>query len=352
MSYIALKATEEIGLLTLASLCFIVFVDFLMRKKEFAMTISVETLLYTSSVDGVGPMKMEVALLPGKKRLPVVAVMTGYHGTRAEVRQTVERLAAKGLCAVGIDMRGRDGAPGHKDSGAVEIYDIVDALNTVCKKYSEAVDRDTWHIVGYSGGGGNVFSAVTKFPGRFVVACEFFGISDYEVWYQTTSRKDCVQSMNNWIGGSPGEFPGRYQARSSLLAAGNAQWTDVHLFWDEEETQCPEPMHSRFKEEAQKQSDGKARVTPHCSRKTDENRWYHGYPDGVPSLIAAEDIFVPLMLSQKGPLKLPSQGQLAVPGFVVTPKFEYWVGDGKTAAGRIEYSTDSYGKVTIKNISF
>jgi hypothetical protein len=314
------------------------------------MSISVEMLSYFSSVDGTGPMKMDVARPAGKTGLPVVAVMTGYHGTRAEVRTTVERLAEKGLCAVGIDMRGRDGASGSKDSGAVEIYDIVDALNTVCGKYGEVVDRNTWHILGYSGGGGNVYSAVTKFPGRFVVACSFFGISDYELWYKMTSRGDCIKSMNNWIGGPPEEFPGRYQARSSLLAAGNARWSDVHLFWDEEETQCPEPMHSGFKSEAEKQSGGTARVTVHCSRKTDPNRWFHGYCDDVPSLIAAEDIFVPLMLTQKGPLKLPSQGELAVPGFVVTPSFEYWIKDGKTSAGRIEYSIDPNGKVKIKDI--
>ena len=52
-----------------------------------------------------------------------------------------------------------------------------------------------------------------------------------------------------------------------------------------------------------------------------------------------------------GPVTLPLRGKLAVPGFVVTPGFEYWIGDGKTSSGRIEYSIDPNGKVKIKNIA-
>ena len=57
------------------------------------------------------------------------------------------------------------------------------------------------------------------------------------------------------------------------------------------------------------------------------------------------------MLNKMGPVTLPLRGKLAVPGFVVTPGFEYWIGDGKTSSGRIEYSIDPNGKVKIKNIA-
>jgi hypothetical protein len=183
-----------------------------------------------------------------------------------------------------------------------------------------------------------------------VVAVSFFGIADYAMWYKTTSSKECIQSMNEWIGGSPDEFPDRYQARCSLAAAGNARWTQVHLFWDEEEITCPEPMNTQFKQAAEKQSGGSAEVILHQSRKTDRYRWFHGYPDDSPFLIQAEDIFVPLMLKQKGPLTLPPQDKLAVPGFVSTPGFEYWIGDGKSAFGWIDYQTDPRGNVRIKAI--
>ena len=311
------------------------------------MGVRVETMAYVSSVDSVGPMAMDVAWKEGAKGLPVTAVMPGYHGTKAEVRATVERLAGKGLCAVGINLRGRGGAPGEIDSGAAEIHDIADALGTVCRELKTTVDADRWSIVGYSGGGGNVLSAVTKFPGRFGVAVSFFGISDYAIWHATTSRKDCVESMHRWIGGSPEVYPDRYRARSSLLAAGNAQWTDVHLFWDEEETECPEPMHSNFKSAAQEQSCGRAKVTLHCSRKTDTHRWFHGYPDGIPSLIAAEDLFVPLILKSQGPIKLPAEGELAVPGFVAAEAWEYWLEAGQSGFERVRYTTDSSGRVKI-----
>jgi pimeloyl-ACP methyl ester carboxylesterase len=314
------------------------------------VNIIVETLSYFSSIDRIGPMKMDVARPEKAESLPLVAVMAGFHGSRANVRTTIERLAQKGLFAVGIDMRGRSGAPGQPDAGGAEIYDIVDALNSVCAAYPRAIDKDTWHILGYSGGGGNVFSAVTKFPDRFVIAVSFFGIADYGMWYKITTSKECIQSMNCWIGGSPEEFPDRYRARSSLEAAGNVQGTQVHLFWDEEELICPEPMNSQFKQEVGKQSGGTGGVYLHQSRKIDPYRWFHGYPDDQPSLIHAEDIFVPLMIKQKGPLAFPLQGKLAVPGFVSTPGFEYWIEDGKNSFGWIEYQANQSGKIRIKKL--
>jgi len=61
------------------------------------MNITIETLLYFSEVDGAGPMAMDVARPANGKNLPLVAVMAGFHGSRANVRTTVERLAQKGL---------------------------------------------------------------------------------------------------------------------------------------------------------------------------------------------------------------------------------------------------------------
>lgn len=264
--------------------------------------IQTETISFCSSVDGTGPMFADVAVALGARQVPVVAVMPGFHGTRSRVRSVVERLATKGLCAVGIDMRGRGESAGAPDAGGVEIHDIVDAVRAACDHCGDAVDRDTWHIVGYSGGGGNTLSAITRFPGRFVVAVSFFGISDYAMWYRSTSSDDCRRSMEQWIGGTPESCPEKYRARSSLLAAGNARWTDVHLFWDVDEVICPEPMNSLFKEHAVRDSSGAAHVALHCSQTTDRCRWLHGYPDDTPSLIEAEAIFVPLMLAKRGPI--------------------------------------------------
>lgn len=210
------------------------------------MKTATKTITYFSSVDGTGPMYADIALAENAQNLPLVAVMPGFHGSKALIRTVIERLAQKGLCAIGIDMRGRGDSAGHKDAGGIEIHDIVDAMNTACTNFPRAIDKNAWHILGYSGGGGNVLSAITKFPGRFIVAVSFFGMSDYELWYNTTPSAECKKSMEEWIGGPPDRFPQQYQARSSLRAAGNAQWTDVHLFWDEEELTCPEPMNFLF----------------------------------------------------------------------------------------------------------
>ncbi len=293
---------------------------------------------FSSTVDGTGPLYAEAVWDNSLKNLPVVAVMCGYHGTRENVASTVRRLAEKKLCAVGIDMRGRGRSAGTPDSGAVEIHDIIDGLTAVCGQLASWVDPERWNIVGYSGGGGNVFSAITKFPDRFQVAAAFFGISDYEYWHRSEGRADCNRTMEKWIGGTPDQVPEKYKARNSAFAAGNCLKTEVHIFWDEQEADCPGRMNEIFAENATQA--GHQHVICHKSKVTDKHRWYHGYEDDHADLIAAQDLFVPRMLERNVDLSLPPTGRLKVAGYVETRNFKFWLGNGKAGAAEITYNLD------------
>jgi dipeptidyl aminopeptidase/acylaminoacyl peptidase len=102
---------------------------------------------------------------------PIVVVMHGYSmsSTVAGVRENAQRLRDAGFFAISVTMRGREGSEGTRDSGGLEIHDIYDAVEAVKTSFARLVNPANVHITGYSGGGGNTLSALTKFPDYFRV---------------------------------------------------------------------------------------------------------------------------------------------------------------------------------------
>src|SRR5690606_20148014 len=94
------------------------------------------------------------------------------------------------------------------------------------------------HITGYSGGGGNAMSALTKFPDYFRAGSSYFGISDYGYvdgvgWYTNGAGSGHRSQLRTDIGDPTQEDPDvvdRYHARASSLAARNNPYSEIHLF--------------------------------------------------------------------------------------------------------------------------
>jgi len=162
-------------------------------------------ITYPSSVsaDGNGPLDLKAELNFDNQKLhaPIVVVMHGYSPITnfPDVRTQAQRLCNAGFFAISVALRGRDGSDGIRDSGGVEIYDIYDAVEYIKHDpmFGQLVDPNNVHITGYSGGGGNVMSALTKFPDYFRLGSGFFGMSDYGYdqvygWYFLGGR--CVSS--------------------------------------------------------------------------------------------------------------------------------------------------------------
>src|SRR5688500_17494975 len=150
------------------------------------------TLSYKSTVssDSNGPLDLVAALNcdTGKLDAPIAVVMHAY-GTGPNMlqglRPNAQRLRDAGFFVVSVAMRGRDGSNGTRDSGGMEIHDIYDAVEHVKATFPTRVDETNVSITGYSGGGGNAMSALTKFPDYFRAGSAFFGMSDYG--YDTTN---------------------------------------------------------------------------------------------------------------------------------------------------------------------
>ena len=178
---------------------------------------------------------------------------------------------------------------GEPDDGAMEIHDIYDAVVNCHEEFDGQLDMNNIHAMGLSGGGGSVFSTVTKFPEFLNTAASFYGIADYGYWYyysNPTNRAGFQEMMRQNIGGTPDDRPERYMARNSLLGAGNNPHTDIHLYWDETERQCPNYFNLKFHHNAVVH--GLNNVSLHETLVTEPGRALHVYPLGEPTRMCLE----------------------------------------------------------------
>ena len=296
-----------------------------------------KTLHYHSRADGAGPLYADYCYRDDGKAKPLLLVMHGYSGNRTAVAADIRALAQHGVVAVAPDMRGGGESAGRWDSGGLDVYDAVDAMFAVHAEIPAQVDAGKWHIVGYSGGGGNAISAGCRFPDLFRTAVSFFGIADYAGFYTGMGRPDCNAIMRQAIG-APEEFPARFEARNMTPAAGNARGTRWWFFWDAEESQCPpnrcvEPWCAAYR------ASGGTHLQVSVSQPTDAIRWLHGYRTDHPLLANADALFLADVLRQPaaGELALPDEGALVVPGYLVTRHFRVMLGDGQEGTATIRY---------------
>ena len=312
---------------------------------------------------------------------PIAVVMHGYSpatGNFGNVRGNAQRLRDAGFFVVSVAMRGRDGSAGVRDSGGVEIYDIYEAVEAVKATYTGLVDESNVHITGYSGGGGNVMSALTKFPDYFRAGSSFFGMSDYGYdetagWYFAGAASNHQNQLRTDIGnptlGDP-DVADRYHARASSLAARNNPYSEIHLFVNDNEVTCP-PIHvTRYHENAvaAAQQPGEfdnihVHIAPshralyedfngNGTNESSERQWWpHGFPT-ADQQAAGEGWYLGRLLDGSIPEpQLNLSDQLYVAGFVKTRAFEFWIGDGQNGAGLLDYALSESQKSFALNLT-
>jgi len=308
--------------------------------------IKMETLTYASSADKTAPLYADIALRPDGKPKPLLVVMHGYNGSRADVNLDLKELVEKGVVALAPDMRGSGESAGKWDSGGLDTHDILDAVLAAVAAHPREINARNLNIVGYSGGGGNAIACAVRFPDLFQTCVSFFGISDYGAWHQSKGRPDCSQRMERALGGPPEKVPEMYVARNANTAAGNAL-ARLHFFWDEEETQCPPDTIEKFAVNYQKA--GLTRATVHVSKRTDKDRWLHGYRTDHRRLSQADALFLPDVLAGTASPALPRKGRLVVNGYLVTRRFAVRIEDGQRGRVVVEYDV-SGAKPAVKVI--
>jgi len=332
---------------------------------------------YQSSVsrDKNGPLDLyaELNYCIDHNNAPIAVVMHGYSPVSWSVngvRANAQRLRDVGFFAISVSLRGRDGSDGIRDSGGVEIYDIYDAVEYVKSHFSAYVDPTNIHITGYSGGGGNVLSALTKFPDYFRAGSAYFGMSDYGYdlqtgWYFLGASSGHRKQLRSDVGdpsiGDPA-IRDRYAARASYLASHNNPYSEIHLFVNQNELTCPPINDENFLKNAtshqkylgefkniQLHIGGKGEYidfnNDHINQSDELQDWPHGFPTAEQQH-AAESWYLDRLL--KGVIPQPVlrlSDEFYVAGYVKTKFFSLWIGDGQNAAGVLQYCfTSNYLK--------
>ncbi len=295
-----------------------------------------ESLVYSSSVSHLKPLKAWTAFRPDGNPKPVVVMLHGFgepilrHGGR-RMLGTARHFALRDLFAISVDLRGREESAGQRDDGGLEVMDIYDAVQAALQKHPNEIDASCINMTGGSGGGGNTFSAVTRMPDLFSNATAFFGITDYGHW-ANTSYKGVLEPN---IGGTPAQVPDRYSARNSLLGVINNAYTNFHFFWDEKETICPPWMDTEYRRLAQEL--GYKNITAHESKESDAVRWLHTGFDRA-TAIESERICMPLFIERNNPApKLAPSGQFMILGYLMTKRFRTLFGQGNNAVVQLDY---------------
>jgi len=322
----------------------------------------------TVSTDTNGPLDLYAELNYDRSRTdaPIAVVMHGYSpasGNFDNVRANAQRLRDAGFFVISVAMRGRDGCDGVRDSGGVEIHDIYDAVEGVKAHFGVYVDPTNVHITGYSGGGGNVMSALTKFPDYFRLGSSYFGMSDYGYdplngWYFNGAAGSHQTQLRTDIGDPTSGDPAvldRYMARTSNLASRNNPYSEIHLFVNYNETTCPPVNHSLYRENAVAAADYAGEfgdITVHVggygeyvdfndngiNESNELQYWPHCFPS-ADQQHAAESWYLDRLSAGEIPQPvLNAADELYVAGYVKTTPFDLWLGDGQNAAAELAYS--------------
>lgn len=383
MKKIKEKSAVRRGSASIAGLVLTSMSLFVLRGAEAANVQTVFT--YPSSVtlqsgNGIS-LKAELNYNNSVTNAPVAVVMHGYStgSDFANVRANAQRLRDAGFFAISVAMRGREGSQGARDSGGVEVYDIYDAVEAVKVSYAGYVNPANVHITGYSGGGGNAMSALTKFPDYFCLGASMFGMSDYGLdlingWYNNGANyggvrtSQLITDIGNPNTGGPLVLD-KYQARASNLAAKNNPYSEIHLFVNRDEPICPAVNSISYWSNAvaaQSFPGEFSNIKLHLgtngiyhdfnsngvNEASELQYWAHGYPTANQQTSGESWYLTRLKNGLIPQPTLNGSDELVVAGWVKTRPFELWLGDGQNAAASLAYSVSQVEKLfTLRILS-
>lgn len=309
----------------------------------------------------------ELDYVSSRSNMPIMVVMHPFSdltGQFAAYRDNARRFNDLGFFTILPAMRQREGSEGIRDNGGVEIYDIYDAVEAVKAAFPALVNSNSISITGYSGGGGNTMSALTKFPDYFRVGAAYFGMSDYGYntnsgWYFYGSAAS-HQAILNAAPGNP-TSPGAsvvidsYLARASNLASKNNPYSEIHLFVNNNEPICPKINDTSFRDNALAAASFPGEftnITVHIgasglfqdfngngiNEADEEQYWPHSDPTAAQQHAGDAWYLDRLLAGQIPEPSLNATDTLFVAGFVKTKRFALWLGDGQNAAAELIYS--------------
>lgn len=271
-----------------------------------------------------------VAIYKPEKPSPIVLLSHGWHQSVMPPDDKTES-PYPGFLAVQVDMRGRKYSTGKPDCNGLELYDFYDTWQYVTKHYGQYIsDPSQVYYVGGSGGGGNGFAIIGKFPDMFCSALIQCGISDYAEWFRQDQVGEFRDDMIPWIGGTPEQKGEAYKSRSGITTVKNVL-TPSYIVHGETDVRVPVSHSRNFVERATKFH----KPVKYLELKNvgTRNHWGNITPDQEKQ----KEALSALALEKHPEPQLPTKGELIVAGYVVTKHFSVFM-DSIDQVGKIKYN--------------
>lgn len=293
---------------------------------ELTGTYNESANLYTSTIDGYNNLIYKYAYDIGLSNIPLLVIMHGWNGDMDEFTiNEMRKFASYKYFVIAPGMRGRNDADGSRDASARELMDIYDAIFNVYNYFPKLIDKSKLVIAGWSGGGGNVLGMCSKFPDLFNSSIVNFGMVDYgydaiDSWRVTNPGYNT--SIVDAVGVAVSET-NEYLSRNHLNSITNYKGY-LYIFHDTEDPTVDVINSQNIDTE---ELTGQDNYEYHESTIGDADRWTHGAPF-VGSDIEKAEAFWKVDGLTRIAKTIPIAGSLYISGYIVTKRFEVWLGDG------------------------
>lgn len=244
---------------------------------------------------------------------------------------------------VSVDMRGRAFSDGTPDCNGYELYDVYDAVEYVKGHYKEYIlEQDVVYFESGSGGGGNCYEILCKFPDYFAAATALCGMSDYAEWYRDDTAGDFRDELSVWIAPDPDRYPMEYRSRSGIDGIANLY---TPLFIAHGETDVRVPVHHARDYVKKATVSGKSELVKYLELKGvgTMSHWGNATEEQMETVrrLSEEN-----RLCHRVPVEIPDKGTLTVHGYIVTKKFSVFL-DGTDKCATLCYDINA-GKFEIE----
>lgn len=284
---------------------------------------------------------------------PKGVLLVKMHGWHGQVKTThsdnVPDPADRGYFSISPEMRGRGDATGNPDCNGWELQDVIDAVEFARRHYRDRIaNPEIVMLSGGSGGGGNVYALLGKYPDYFTAARATSGMSDYGLWFIFDRKGEFRDELEGswaqnpkgwraWIGGTPETNPEAYRSRGGLTTAGNLL-TPTIVFHGADDVRVP-ALHARLWVGAAHGQGRGALVRYHELAGVGDQRDHFGNetPERRAWRTQAGAAF---LAEHRVPPQLPERGSFVVAGLVKTSKFEVIL-DSIDRVGRVDYDLSS-----------
>lgn len=232
-----------------------------------------------------------------------------------------------------VDMRGRAFSDGSPDCNGWELFDVMDAINYARQHYRDWMDDPSLvYFEGGSGGGGNAYAIIAKFPDLFAAATAMCGISDYAVWYEHDAIGEFQDELDIWIGHPPQANPTAYASRSGLALASNLL-TPLLVYHGDTDIRVPVEQARMYKERLERLQKSERLEYWELEGVGTREHWGHATAQQLDEMRYRSEQH---RIRHAKPIDIPERGRFTIGGYLFTKRFSI-VLDSLDQVAEVEY---------------